>query len=145
MHETLRRDRVAQLSTLAGGHVVVALFRLILLLEQANHCTNHFICRLERFVAALVHANQDGEVPAGSDPDVRKVHGVVTAVIKRFAAGPTALNHSPAKRVIAAEWRSLQLLIRFRLEQGGCATPSAQLVLDKLGPILNRAMNAASR
>ena len=119
MHETLRRDRVGQLSTLAGGHVVVALFRLSCFLSKPITAPTALSVALSALLPLWFTQTRMAKFWLRSDPDVGKIHGIVAAVIESFAASPTALNHSPAKRVIAAEWRSLQFLIRFRLEQGG--------------------------
>src|SRR5262249_49072116 len=51
----------------------------------------------------------------------------------------------PPERVVATEWRRVQLLIRLGLEQARLAKVTAQLIPDELRPILNRTMYAARR
>src|SRR6266496_2961085 len=114
-----------------------------LFVNQFHQRADGFVGRLESCVAALIYANEDRKIAARGDPNVGEIHRVVAGVIQDFAAPPTALGRYPAEGVIAAEGRGVQLPISVRLQQCLLAPLAAQLILDELRPILNRAMHAA--
>jgi len=60
------------------------------------------------------------------------------------AATPVSLHHSQPAH-IRRKWRRVQLLRSWRREQRRFAASAAQLVLDELRPILDRAMHAPGR
>src|SRR5688572_26928169 len=106
---------------------------------------NGVVAGEEGLVAGLVEAGEDGEVAAGSQPDVGEVHSVVAGVLEDCAAAPWAFPDGPTEGVVAAGGGSVEDAIGFGFEQGGLAARATQLVGEELRPVLNGAMNAARR
>ena len=93
------------------------LFGLLPFLRHIDQSGNGLISRMERRITALIDAYQNRKIPPRSHPDIRRIHRVIAAMIESFPTRPTALSHNPAKRIIAAERRSLKRLIRLLLQQ----------------------------
>src|SRR5262245_60912596 len=110
---------------------------------QANKCVRRLKDRLLPFSAALIRDCQYSELAQWGNPHDAEIQRIGPLVRKYGSAGPVLREDAPTECIIVTEWRHVQSLVRFSLEQRSVATFTAQLIGDELRIISDRAVHRA--